>query len=73
MAEQLKFEGYDVEDVATKFRGTVELDGLGVLQPYEKVRLEVDAQVIDIRHPDQDGSLRRVQILKALTATRIGP
>lgn len=61
------FEGYEVAKVITKFRGTVEIEGIGVLKPYENVRLEVVAKIVDTRHPDDDGSLNRVQILKPIS------
>jgi hypothetical protein len=46
------FEGYEINRRVSKFRGTVEIDGLPELRPYQNVRLEVLAKVIDTDAPD---------------------
>ena len=64
--QQRLFEGFAVERVSTKFKGTVELEGIDALQPYEKIRFEGHGQVVEIRHQDEDGSLQRIQIIRPL-------
>lgn len=62
---QLRFEGFEITEIATRFKGTVEID-VGQLKPYEEVRLEVTAKVIEIRNKDEQNTLRRIQILRPI-------